>query len=295
MPYAGESAALLTSACWALNSVCFTLAGRRVGSASVNLVRLLMAWALLAILHLALFGSLFPIHAGHARIGWLGASGLIGFALGDAVLFEAFLLIGARLAMLLMTLSPVFSALLAWVWLKQDLGPLKLLAMAVTLAGIAWVVWGDGDREAHPHRLRGVLLGVGGALGQSVGLLFSLYGLSGGYSPISANLIRVSAGLLALLGYLAIRRRLGPSLEGLRDRPAAGLIALGAATGPVLGVILSLVAIARAPMGVAATLMSLAPVFLLPVAHWGFKEKVGVHAILGTALALAGAAALFFV
>jgi drug/metabolite transporter (DMT)-like permease len=63
----------------------------------------------------------------------------------------------------------------------------------------------------------------------------------------------------------------------------------------VLGVIFSLVAIARAPMGVAATLMSLAPVFLLPVAHYGFREKVGVHAILGTVLALAGAAALFFV
>ena len=295
MPYAGESAALLTSACWALNSVCFTLAGRRVGSASVNLVRLLMAWALLAILQLALFGSLFPIHAGPARIGWLGASGLIGFALGDAVLFEAFLLIGARLSMLLMTLSPLFSALMAWIWLKQDLGPLKLLAMAVTLAGIAWVVWGDDGAESHPHLARGVLLGIGGALGQAVGLQFSLYGLAGGFSPISANFIRVSAGLLALLGYFAIRRRLGPSLDGLRDRPAAGLIALGAATGPVLGVIFSLVAIARAPMGVAATLMSLSPVLLLPVSHWGFKEKVGIHAILGTVLALAGAAALFFV
>jgi drug/metabolite transporter (DMT)-like permease len=295
MPYAGETAALLTSACWALNSVCFTLAGRRVGSASVNLVRLLLAWVLLAGLHLVLFGSVFPIHAGGARLGWLGLSGLIGFALGDAVLFEAFLLIGSRLAMLLMTLSPLFSALLAWIWLRQDLSFLKLAAMAATLAGIAWVVWGDGDREAHPHLLRGVLLGIGGALGQSVGLLFSLYGLVGGYSPISANLVRVSAGLLALLAYFAFRRRLGPSLDGLRDRPAAGLIALGAATGPVLGVVLSLVAIARAPMGVAATLMSLAPVFLLPVAHWGFKEKVGVHAILGTSLALAGAAALFFV
>lgn len=295
MPYAGESAALLTSACWALNSVCFTLAGRRVGSASVNLVRLLMAWALLAGLHLVLFGSVFPVHAGATRIGWLGVSGLIGFALGDAVLFEAFLLIGARLAMLLMTLSPIFSALLAWIWLKQDLGPLKLLAMAVTLAGIAWVVWGDGGAETHPHLWRGVLLGIGGALGQSVGLLFSLYGLAGGYSPISANFIRVSAGLLGLLVYFTLRGRMRPTLGGLRDRHAAGLIALGAATGPVLGVILSLVAIARAPMGVAATLMSLSPVLLLPVSHYGFKEKVGVHAILGTALALAGAAALFFV
>jgi len=59
--------------------------------------------------------------------------------------------------------------------------------------------------------------------------------------------------------------------------------------------VLSLVAITRAPMGVAATLMSLSPIVLLPVSHFFFREKVGGHAILGTLLALAGAAALFFV
>ncbi|HEX9081042.1 MAG TPA: EamA family transporter, partial [Holophagaceae bacterium] len=90
-------------------------------------------------------------------------------------------------------------------------------------------------------------------------------------------------------------RQLPGALAGFADGRSAGLIGLGAATGPVLGVVLSLIAIAKAPMGVAATLMSLSPVLLLPVAHWGFKEKVGLHAILGTALALAGAAALFFV
>ncbi len=295
MPHAGELAALLTSACWALNSVCFTLAGRRVGSASVNLVRLLMAWGMLAAVHLALHGSAFPLHLGTARLGWLSVSGLIGYAVGDAVLFEAFLLIGARLSMLLMTLSPVFSAVLGWVLLRQDLGPAKLLAGAVTLAGIAWVVWGEGDREAHPHLWKGIWLGIGGALGQAVGLLFSLYGLAGGTSPLSANLVRVSAGLVSLGIYLVLRRKLAGSFAGLRDRRAAALIALGAATGPALGVVLSLIAIAKAPMGIAATLMSLAPVFLLPVARWGFKEKVGLHAMLGTALALAGAAALFFV
>ncbi len=295
MPYAGETAALLTSACWALNSVCFTLAGRRVGSASVNLVRLIVGWILLVALHWAAVGSLLPPGAGAARLGWLSVSGLIGFAVGDAVLFEAFLLIGARLSMLLMTLSPVFSALLARLFLRQDLGSAKLAAMAATLAGIAWVVWGEGDREAHPHRWRGVLLGIGGALGQAVGLLFSFYGLAGNYSPLSANLVRVSAGLLALLAWSGLRGRLSEHLAGLRDLRSAWLIGLGAATGPVLGVLLSLVAIARAPMGVAATLMSLSPVLLLPVAHWGFREKVGVHAILGTVLALAGAAALFLV
>ena len=295
MSYLGEGAALLTSACWSLNSVCFTLAGRRVGSASVNLVRLLMAWVLLVLLHLGLYGSPFPLQAGGTRLGWLGVSGLIGFALGDAVLFEAFVLIGARLAMLLMTLSPGFSALLAWLFLGQGLSLPKLLAMALTLGGIAWVVWDGGDREAHPHLWRGVLLGIGGALGQSVGLLFSLKGLAGGFPPISANLIRVSAGLGALLLYFGATGRLRGALGGLRDGRATAAIGLGAVTGPVLGVVLSLVAIARAPMGVAATLMSLSPILLLPVSHFGFREKVGGHAILGTLLALAGAAALFFV
>jgi len=293
--YLGESAALLTSLCWSLNSVCFTVAGRRVGSASVNLVRLLMAWALLVLLHLALYGSLFPVQAGATRLGWLGMSGLIGFALGDAVLFESFLLIGPRLAMLLMTLSPIFSALLAWLFLGQNLSLPKVLAMVVTLGGIAWVVWGGGDHEAHPHLWRGILLGIGGALGQSVGLVFSMKGLAGGFPPISANLIRVTAGLAALLLYFGATGRLVGALGGLRDGRATAFIGLGAVTGPVLGVVLSLVAIAKAPMGVAATLMSLSPVILLPVSHFGFKEKVGGHAILGTLLALAGAAALFFV
>ncbi|WP_243287263.1 DMT family transporter [Geothrix terrae] len=295
MTYLGESAALLTSACWALNSVCFTIAGRRVGSASVNLVRLLMAWVLLILLHLVLYGQAFPWQAGTARLSWLAVSGLIGFALGDTALFEAFVLIGARLAMLFMTLSPIFSALLAWLFLDQSLSLPKVLAMALTLGGIAWVVWDGGDREPHPHLWRGVALGVGGALGQSVGLLFSMKGLADGFPPISANLIRVTAGLGALGLSFAATGWLRDGLGGLRDGRAAAFISLGAITGPVLGVVLSLVAIARAPMGVAATLMSLSPIILLPVSHFGFKEKVGWHAILGTLLALAGAAALFFV
>lgn len=295
MPYLGESAALLTSVCWSLNSVCFTVAGRRVGSASVNLSRLLMALVLLLLVHWAFYGNPFPLQAGHTRLGWLALSGLIGFALGDAVLFEAFVLIGARLAMLLMTLSPIFSALLAWAFLGQAISLPKVTAMAVTLAGIAWVVWDGGDQEAHPHLWRGLLLGVGGALGQSVGLLFSKFGLTGEFSPVSANLIRVTAGVFALFLYFSATGRLRGALTGLRDGRATAFIGLGAITGPVLGVVLSLVAIAKAPMGVAATLMSLSPVLLLPVSHLLFRERVGGHAILGTLLALAGAAALFFV
>jgi drug/metabolite transporter (DMT)-like permease len=66
-------------------------------------------------------------------------------------------------------------------------------------------------------------------------------------------------------------------------------------TGPALGVVLSLVAIANAHIGVASTLMSLTPVFLLPVAHFLFREKITSRAVMGTLIALLGVVLLFLI
>jgi len=298
MTYAGEMAALLTSLLWALNSVCFTLAGRRVGSAAVNVARLFMALAILLLIHRLGFGSYFPWHAGPRRLGYLAVSGLIGFALGDALLFEAFLLVGTRVAMLLMTLSPVFSVLLARLFLAQSLGAPKLAAILATLAGIAWVVAeasGQGETGRHQHWGLGILFGVGGALGQSMGLILSDLGMAGGLHALSATLVRVLAGSVAISIWFLARGQFLDTVRKLKEQQAALLILLGAITGPVLGVGLSLYAITHTTMGVAATLMSLSPVLLLPMSIWVLKEHVSPRAWAGTALSIAGAAALFWV
>lgn len=295
MTSAGPLAALATAVCWSANSVLFTLAGRRIGSATVNISRLLVALVGMVGLHLALLGTPFPIQAGGPRFAWLGLSGLIGFALGDAVLFEAFVRLGPRLAMLVMTLWPLFATVLAWLFLGERLGPAQLGAMAVTLGGIAWVV---GDRasagEERPRQLAGgILLALGGALGQAVGFLFSRFGLEGDFHPVSANLLRVVAGTVALGGWMLVRGELLGHFGRLRDRKAFLFVALGAAAGPVVGVVLSLYAQAHAPQGVAATLMSISPVLLLPVSVVLFGERVGPGAVAGTLLTVGGAAALF--
>lgn len=297
MTYFGELASLLTAVCWASNSVFFTLAGRRVGSQTVNAVRLFIALAVMVLVHLFLFGTVFPFGAGATRLVSLGLSGLIGFALGDALLFESMLLLGPRVAMLLMTLSPIFSAILARIFLAQTLSLPKVLAILVTLAGIAWVVEeghsGPGDTRPHKWAL-GVFLGVGGAMGQSLGLILSGVGMAGGFHPISANLIRVLAGTLALSVWLLFRGQFLDSTLRMKDRRSFFLIAAGAATGPVIGVVLSLYAITHASMGVAATLMSLSPVLLLPISALMFKEKVTYRAVAGTIISILGAAALFW-
>lgn len=297
MPYLGELASILTAFCWSANSVCFTIAGRRVGSATVNVVRLWIALVAMVLLHLLLTGTFFP-HAEGWRWWYLGISGLIGFAIGDAVLFEALVLLGPRLTMLIMTLWPVFAAVLAWVFLGQAMSRWTMLTMAVTLGGIALVV-GDHRTAADGSRPKklglGILLTLGGALGQAVGFLLSKYGLAGNYSPVSANLIRVAAGTLAITLWLLLRGHLVENFLRLKDRRASVLILLGGLSGPVLGVVLSLYAIGHAKfLGVASTLMSLSPVILLPVSVLLFNEKITGRAILGTVITLAGAAALFF-
>lgn len=298
MTYAGNTAALLTSLCWAFNSVCFTFAGRRVGSATVNAGRLFMALGMLVVVHLALYGSVFPAHVPSGRLAALGLSGLVGFSLGDALLFEAFLLLGARLAMLLMTLAPIFSVILARVFLAQSLGMAKLAAILVTLAGIAWVVGegpADGIAERPKHWLLGLMLGVGGALGQAIGMILSDVGMADGLNPISANLVRVVAGTAAISVWFLVRGQFLDYTMRLKDGRASFYIFAGAITGPVLGVVLSLYSITHTSMGVAMTLMSLSPVFLLPLSVWVFRERVSRKAWAGTLVSIAGAMALFWI
>ncbi len=76
------------------------------------------------------------------------------------------------------------------------------------------------------------------------------------------------------------------------DVRATAFTALGSIFGPVAGVWLSLVAIDRAPIGVASTLMSLTPLFLIPVSRLVFREPIMPRAVFGTLLALAGVALL---
>jgi drug/metabolite transporter (DMT)-like permease len=298
MPYLGESASFLTALCWSSTAVLFSKAGRRVGSMTVNVIRLGAALVVMVLLHWVMLGRLVPADAGAARLAWLGLSGLIGFALGDALLFEAYVLLGARLGVLVFTLWPVFAALLAWFLLDQHMGLPKAAAMVVTLAGIAMVVAEKGRAapdQGRPRRfLPGLAFGLGGAVGQAVGFILSKFGMAGGFSPVSANLIRVAAGAVALWGWQALRRELAPNLRRLRDARSAALIGAGTLCGPVAGVVLSLYAINHARyLGVASTIMSLSPVLLLPYSVVVEKERVGLLAVAGTVVAIAGAGAMF--
>jgi drug/metabolite transporter (DMT)-like permease len=293
--YLGELAGLGTAVCWTVTSMSFEAAGKRIGSLAVNLIRLVMALLLLALVNWARRGLIWPLDAsGHAWL-WLSVSGVVGFAVGDLCLFRAFVLIGARLSMLLLSLVPLITALGSWLIIGERLEWLEWLGMALTLIGVAWVVLERRPDPAGRGRrppLRGVLLGLGGAAGQALGLVLSKYGM-GDYDALAANQIRVFSGMLAyglLFCVIGWWSRVG---QALRHPSGMGFTALGAFFGPFLGVSLSLLAVQHTEAGVAATLMALVPVIILAPARLIQRERISPRAVGGALLAVAGSALLF--
>ena len=294
--YLGELAGLATSLTFAVNSAFFTVAGRKVGSVIVNRVRLVFAFLFLTLAHTLFLGSPFPMEAGGERWLWLGLSGVVGLVLGDAFLFQAFVWVGPRISMLMMSLAPIIAALAAWLLLGEGLTMLQMLGIALTLGGVAWVVLDNNHRRdpENRHYLKGVLFGLGGATGQAMGLVLAKNGLGGNFSPLSGHIIRMSTAMIVMWVLTFVQRKGMSTFRAVRkEKTALRYIVGGAFVGPFLGVSLSLLSLQYAEVGVASTLMALPPIFLLPVSYFFFKERFGWGAIGGTILALVGVAGLF--
>jgi drug/metabolite transporter (DMT)-like permease len=142
--------------------------------------------------------------------------------------------------------------------------------------------------------VQGVLYGLGAATGQAVGFVLSKQGLTGGFSPIAGNAIRMLVAAVVLWGLVFIQGQANLTVENLRAHPRLlGLLALASFTGPVLGVTASLFALQHTQVGIASTLTALPPVFLLPVGWLVFKEEFDLGAVFGTLVAIGGVALLF--
>jgi len=296
MDFIGEIAALATSFFFAFTSIIFTSTGRRVGSQVTNRIRLVFALVYLFILNLILFHEPLPFSAGTSRWMWLGISGIIGLALGDIFLFQAYISVGTRLGVLLLSLAPIFGSLISWIFFGETLTALQITGIVLALAGIGWVVLSHEEPAdtPHGHTRRGVLFGVLAGLGQATGLVLAKQGMTGNLSPFQGNAIRMLAAATFIWLWTVIAGQTGATIETVRRHPKVLLlIALGAVAGPLLGVSASLLAVQHAEVGVASTLMALPPVIVLPISYFVFKEKVGWQGVAGTVLAIVGVAVLF--
>ena len=271
----------------------FEQAAKRIGSLPVNLIRLGLALFFYCILSLIRSGHPFPVGFSTSSWLWLIMSGLVGFVLGDYCLFSAYAIIGSRVTNLFMALAPPMATLLGSLMLKETFSFQGVAGMLVTLSGIVLVVMRKhGSNSGMRFSLKGVLFGLGAAVGQAVGLVFSKQGMQGG-DPFIASQIRVIAGFTGFMILFAALNKWKTLKPAFQRTSTLAFITSGSFFGPFLGVSFSLMAIKFTTTGIASTIMALTPVFLIPPAYFLLKEKISWRDILGALLAVGGVA-LFF-
>jgi drug/metabolite transporter (DMT)-like permease len=297
----GESAAILTSCLWTGSSLLFTSAGKRIGAFSVNVYRTTMAIVLLVCAHAVFLGAVLPVASG-AQWLWMGLSGIVGLGIGDLGLFAAYVTIGPKRTVLVQASSPIFASMSAFLAFGETFSLLALVGVAVTLTGIVVVLLereetSEEQSASAKRKSRGLFFALISAMGQGFGVVLSKKGMYVGVdeamNPVSAALIRMLLAGLFIWTCAFFARKLPELHDAARDREGIKYAAAGALVGPVVGMTLSMVAIANAEAGVAQTLMSLMPVFIIPVTWIIYRERTSWRGILGAAVAVTGVAILF--
>ncbi|MCY7278049.1 MAG: DMT family transporter [Phormidesmis sp. CAN_BIN44] len=292
LPFRGELAALSAALIWASASVIYIGVGRQLSPLILNFTKGWIAVVLL-LFTLLLRGQILPsISATHW--GLLLLSGILGIGFGDTAYFNALNCIGARRTLLLETLAPSLSALLALLFLHEHLSSTAWWGIGFTLAGVFWVV-AERVPTAHTHfrPWRGLGFGLLAALGQSIGAVLSRAALSGTeIDPLWSTLIRLVGGTIVLAIWVAVRQSPSEMLKPVQSRRLFTVVAGTAFISTYLGIWLQQISLKYAATGVAQALTNTSPLFILPIALW-MGEKVSLRAILGVAITLTGVWLLF--
>jgi drug/metabolite transporter (DMT)-like permease len=295
LKYTGELAAIFTVIFWTITAIAFERASLKIGSIALNIIRLVLGFIFLSIYTLIANNQLFPADFEISSWMWLLLSGLIGFVFGDLFLFKSYSIIGSRFSMLIMTMVPPITAFTGWIILGETLSYMSIIGMTLTVTGIFFAIF---SRNADDGKLKlklspkGIVFAFFGAIGQAIGLVISKLGMNES-DPFAATQIRLIAGIFGFGILVTILGRWGKVVNALNSKKGMLSTTLGSFFGPFLGVSFSLLAIKYTQTGIASTIMSIVPIFIIPPAIIIYKQKVTFLEILGACISISGVS-LFF-
>ena len=309
MAYIGELISIGVAFSWTATALLSEFGSKRLGNLTLNVLRMGLALLFSLVLFGVVTGSPLPAGVPAEACGWMLLSGLVGYVIDDFCLFQCYILIGSRFGQLFMTLAPLSAALMAWITLGQQMKPMSIVAMLVTLFGIGISVLGRGNHHMVSLKLplNGVLFAIGAAMCQGIGLVLSKIGMDhydvaamakAGVSewliPFSANFYRCIAGIIGFTILLYFHDGIGHLREAMHDRKGLSVAIATTIFGPFVGVGFSLMAVQYTAAGIASTLMAMTPIIILLPSYWLFHEKITWKAVLGAFISVIGVSLFFF-
>ena len=286
----GQILALTCAVFWAGNSLTYGLLGKKIDSFNIAATRSLFALPMVLLLAI-IFEQDAILHI--SKTDWLAllASGVIGYFLTDILLFRAYVYIGARKAMVIMTVSPIFTSIISVFLFNEFLTLIQCLGILLTIAGIIIMILGDKDdkeeNENKKNYKKGILYSFLGSLFQTISYILARYAL---YTvpAFTTNTVRNLGGFICFFIYFIIFRKAFMKKQRNFNNRDIGFLLLAVITGPVLCMSFQMQAFALAPVGIVTALSQMSPVVLLPVDRFAFKKKLNIAAYGGTFISIAG-------
>jgi drug/metabolite transporter (DMT)-like permease len=289
---------MLAALLWSIAAVIFQKLGEDIPPAELNLLKGLLAVSAMIVTSLILRESYPSIST--STLVLLAVSGIVGIGVGDTAFFHSLNYLGTRLALLMGVLAPPMAGLISWIFLGEVLKPVSWLGILITMVGVGWVILQENRGEGKIQHLgRGILVALLASLSQSIGAMLSRYALvSSDISALQTAIVRLLAGIISLvIVILFIQKTRFEWLSGKeRGKPSVGVlirnVALVGLIGTYSAIWLQQISLEYAPVGIAQTLLSTSPIFILPIVALR-GEKVSWKAVLGALVSMTGVVILF--
>ena len=268
---------VLLAAIWGAAFLLMRMGAGQFGPAALAGVRVTGA-ALCLLPLLALRGQMHEL-----RRHWrpIFVVGIINSALPFLLFSYAALSISAGLASIFNSTSPLFGAVVAWLWLKDRLTPMRVLGLALGFAGVLWLAWDKASFKPG---------GTGWAIVACL-CASALYGLGASYAKrhlgdIAPLAVATGSQVSAALALLLPAALFWPSVAPAQSAWVAAALLAVVCTGLAYILYFRLIANAGAANAIAVTF--LVPVFAV---LWGalfLGEAVTLSMLIGGAVILLG-------
>ncbi|NCN26519.1 DMT family transporter [bacterium] len=257
---------VISALLWSVATQFFAKAGRAMPIRRLNLIKSWVSFALFAIVCLLSSGFASSLEA----VGWLCISGIVGFALGDLLIFASFSRMGPARTMIIGSFQPAIIALFSFVFFSRTLNPKQYLGIALMILCI--VILSSEKKRRSDVTWKTLLLALAGMSLDALGVVFTkqAFSLDPSIDAFTANFYRIG---IAIPVMTVINYKTG-FWRRLKDTPRPAL--LGALVGTLLGTFLALyfylAGIAKADAPTIAALTLCAP--LIASAYEHFKERL---------------------
>ncbi len=293
VPYIGEILSLAAAVLWALSLVLFRRSGERVHPIALNAFKDVLATVLFVPLILLSGESL--VHRAPTRdVMLLLASGVIGVAVADTLLFYSLNMLGAGAYALVSSLYSPIIILLSFVFLGERLSAWQLVGAGLIVVSVLEVAFGDAGVHLPPRRRAlAILLGVLDVSSMGVGVVIVKPVLD--VSPLFwAAEVRLVGGVAALALLLGLHPRRREILGTLSVRSHRGVTLASSLIGGFVAMAFWIGGMQLADASVASALNQTYTVFTLVLAALILREPITRMRALAVTTALAGALLVIF-